>query len=206
MQNTDAVNETIRGIEPGAEFQWVDDDELRRMTTAGWRLIGAVMEKRFVSKLPGYGVPAVVCVECQNPVQEIHDSFPRKYQRSTTCTLVEVARFLVVRSPDDVIAELNVKLEEARGYSQEKAAAAAEAARELKEARASLASAKEELERATDNWEYYKGQTIDARVQQRLAEAVIGRARDELGAARWRELVGDLEHPEDPDSQDHEGT
>jgi hypothetical protein len=202
MQNTDAINETIRGIDPGAEFQWVDEHELRRMTAEGWRLIGAVMEKRFVSTLPHHYVSDIVCVECRNPVQEIHGSCPTKYQRSTTCTLVEVVRFLVVRERDDVIAELNVKLEERRQFAGEKAGETTQAKRDLKESTDALASTKEELEQISSGRDYYQREFYEIQGRMRLAEAVIARARDELGAARWRELVGHLENPEDDEDDD----
>ncbi len=204
QHSTDTINEHIHMLEPG-ETRLIGKDELSRMTQSGWRLVGIVMEKRFMSTNPQhYGhTTGIFCDQCRLPVHEDFTAGHNRFQRSDEA-MVEVAMFLVIRGRDEVLADLHKRLgDSSRSYNHqiselerqrdEHSARADEAEKEFSSTEAALE------EKTLAALRSAKAVGLHHKALRR-AEAVLGRLRDELGAARWRELVGDLE------SSEHEAT
>lgn len=179
----------IHQLYPGAIVKTARSYEIEQLTEQGWEVIDIREE---MSQEPGfsYGEDAV------NPNYQNYGSLTVRLNKDSPSRVTSHLVFILIKSKDTVI-------EESRKIAENYKQKAIEMLAKLEKAEEEAESWKADLERMRTSKGYEESARIAAENRlkaceqgKRTLEEHIAKLRQEIGAARFREIIGEEKKPE----------
>lgn len=193
------IASALRDRGPGI-YRFVGAEDLYELTRDGWELLGTFTEKRFLHA--GHGGPhrdvsfETICAECRKPVEPAFEKnqYGQHVQvghRRAQVELCEVVKFLVRADPESKLAQVALDRDHANNRALEYQRSAQQSAQEKAAIEAELADLRARHEKTVHSNSTLiseMSKMTDTCARARELERIVGKAREEIGGKRWREL------------------